>query len=269
MSVPLTTPPEQQFETMDQVEQLARAGVHLISDPPQRFYSSSDELADYVEDFIDRMTDAGCRAIPFVNAQAPLSTLRKLVPRLARIAADRQWPIGLRLDPFLLGLAAVETLTRPGLVLFAYSQLGRVLSSGPSGVSPRVLAYLLRVLGVDIVAMGTGSVTFERPESIPAVVDELRRIAIGPGIKPSCPLLTGGIGPRAAHSLAQQYGSQIALHAARSVFEGPLQLRDNVAAIRQAFMLGLAGKGYEEAVEHGGRQHKQLVDFERKIAATN
>lgn len=247
--------------------ELVKAGVSLVVDSPVRYYADFEDCLEYIERFIAAVAAAQLRAICFVNANFGFRFLDKMVSKLKTLSETLGWPVGLRVDPMLVGIGVMERLRQSKLPLFCYSQFNRLIYSSSAGVAIPVLTQLLRSVGADIISVGAGrGETYDKGADAHASIScmlqpwRFRANRRTHEIARTLPIVTGGLTPRIAHEIALQYSTDVGFHIGRGILEGPLNLSDNVAAFKESIAAANKGKAYDAFLE---RDAKHLANYER------
>lgn len=267
LSSPLISPGNAIDASVSRALELVKAGVSLVPDSPARYYADFEECVEYIEGFITAVATAELRAICFVNANFGFRFLDKMVSKLKTLSRTLGWPVGLRVDPMLVGIGVMERLRRSRLPLFCYSQFNRLIYSSSAGVANTVLTQLLRSIGADIISVGAGrGETYDKGADTHASIScmlqpwRFRSNRRTYEIPRTLPIVTGGLTPRIAHEVALQYPTDVGFHIGRGILGGPLNLSDNVAAFKESISAANNGKAYESFLE-GDAKH--LANYER------
>jgi len=269
LSSPLASHGDDIEVSVSRALELIRAGISLVPDSPVRYYSDFADCSGYIERFVSSVANAGLRGICFVNANLGFRSLDKMVSKLKDLSEALNWPIGLRIDPMLVGIGVVERLRRFGLPLFCYSQFNRLIYSSSAGVAIPVLTQLLRSIGADIISVGTGGgETYDKGTDTHASISCMLqpwRFQSGRRTRElprTLPILTGGLTPRIAHEVALQHSTDIGFHIGKGVLAGPLALRENVAAFKESLLAAHNGKSYDAFLQS---EAKFLAKYERLV----
>ena len=150
LSVPLAVPTEMPNESAKLANELVKNGVNIIVDSPLRFYHKLDHLTSYIENFIMDAAKNDNRAICFINGNHNIQLLNKIIIRLKKISKELHWPIGIRIDPFIVGFSFIDVLTRNNIPVLCYSQLNRLIQTSTANIASPLLSNLYRYMGADI-----------------------------------------------------------------------------------------------------------------------
>ncbi len=269
LSVPLAAHGFAVQDSVSKAIQLVKAGIHLVPDSPVRYYKNLEECQRYIEGFIEATVSADRKAICFINGNFGSNYLNKLVHRLKLLSEDLNWPIGLRVDPMLVGIATMEQLRKSNLPLFCYSQFNRLLYSSSAGLAIHIMTEILRNVGADIISIGIGKAeTYDKQADIHASVSSmLKPVSFKHKkkqyeIPKTLPMLTGGITTRFAHEIAWNYSTNVGFHIGKHILTGPLSLEENVAAFKESIQAGVQKVPYDDFIKKGARS---LVKYERAL----
>lgn len=253
ISVPLAAEGAAVEDSITIATQLIEAHVSLIPDSPVRFYTEFWQVEKYlagVASYLDSK-GKGKRAICFIVVNRLFTNALKFAKKLSRLSADLGILIGIRIDPWIFGLANIQELAELGLPILCFSQMSRMIGS-----SAVALVSLLRYAGADLISVGTGKdVTYDRDTDIMDSINRMRRktnLSSEPSmpffIEPAEPLVTGGLTPQDAYRFTQIYGKDMVFHMARPIAQ-PLSPRENVEAFLLAIEAALRGVAFEKFLE--------------------
>lgn len=126
-------------------------------------------------------------------------------------------------DVLTCGFSALQTLQNQdfGLVIHAHRAGHAAFTKNPKhGIAMRVLAKLLRIVGVDQLHVGTavGKMSEERMEvleNVDALKSEME------GVKPVMPVASGGLHPGSVPALVDIFGNDVIIQAGGGIHGHP------------------------------------------------
>jgi len=159
-------------------------------------------------------------------------------------------------DALTCGFAALQTLRERdlGLAIHAHRAGHAALTRNPRhGISMRVLAKALRIVGVDQLHVGTvvGKM-FESREEVAGNCEALKG-EMG-HLKPAMPVASGGLHPALVPALLEFFGRDVVIQAGGGIHGHPGGTADGARAMRQAIEAAMLGIPLEEYA----RSHAEL-----------
>ena len=154
-------------------------------------------------------------------------------------------------DVLTCGFSALQTLRNQDfdLVIHAHRASHAAFTKNPKhGIAMRVLAKLLRIVGVDQLHIGAavGKMSEERMEVLENV-DALKRKM--DGVKPVMPVASGGLHPGSVPALVDIFGNDVIIQAGGGIHGHPEGTVSGAKAMRQALNAVLMGVPLREYAE--------------------
>ncbi|MEM2999146.1 MAG: type III ribulose-bisphosphate carboxylase [Candidatus Bathyarchaeia archaeon] len=159
-------------------------------------------------------------------------------------------------DVLTCGFSALQTLRNQNfkLVLHAHRAGHAAFTKNPKhGIAMRVLAKMLRVIGVDQLHVGT--VVGKMSETLAEVADNIAALkADMHGLKPVMPVASGGLHPRLVPALMEIFGKDFVMQAGGGIHGHTAGTRAGATAMRQAVDAAMQRVRLEEYA----KTHKEL-----------
>lgn len=159
-------------------------------------------------------------------------------------------------DIFTCGFSALQTLRRSFSLVIHGHRAGHAAFTrlDDHGISMKVLAKALRLVGVDQLHVGT--VVGKMSESEEWVLENLEAIR-GPmyGLKPVLPVASGGLHPALVPKLLEIFGLDLVIQAGGGIHGHPKGTLAGARAMRQAVEATVEGYSLEEYA----RKHEELA----------
>lgn len=159
-------------------------------------------------------------------------------------------------DILTCGFSALQTLRDQNLdlVLHAHRAGHAAFTRNPRhGIAMRVIAKLVRVVGVDQLHVGAAvGKMVETREEVLENCEALRKEMNG--IKPVLPVASGGLHPGSVPSLVNIFGNDFVIQAGGGIHGHPLGSREGATAMRQAVEAVMSDISLEEYA----KEHREL-----------
>lgn len=217
----------------------------------QRFNPFEDRVVKTLEERDQAEEETGERKVYLPNITS--ETNRML--RRAQFVADQGGEY-VMVDFLTCGFSALQTLRDQNLdlVLHAHRAGHAAFTRNPRhGIAMRVIAKLVRVVGVDQLHVGAAvGKMVETREDVLENCDALREEMNG--IKPVLPVASGGLHPGLVPSLVNIFGNDFVIQAGGGIHGHPLGSREGATAMRQAVEAVMSDISLEEYA----KEHREL-----------
>lgn len=217
----------------------------------QRFNPFEDRVVKTLEERDQAEEETGERKVYLPNITS--ETDRML--RRAQFVADHGGEY-VMVDFLTCGFSALQTLRDQNLdlVLHAHRAGHAAFTRNPRhGIAMRVIAKLVRVVGVDQLHVGAAvGKMVETREDVLENCDALREEMNG--IKPVLPVASGGLHPGLVPSLVNIFGNDFVIQAGGGIHGHPLGSREGATAMRQAVEAVMSDISLEEYA----KEHREL-----------
>ncbi len=171
--------------------------------------------------------------------------------RRTRLVAERGGP-AVMVDILTVGWSALQTLRaesgRLGLILHAHRAFHAAFTRDPRhGMSMLVVAKLARLVGVDLLHIGTGVGKMHgAPAEVRTLAETLRAASDWGALRPTMPVASGGLHPLHVPALVANLGTELVIQAGGGVHGHPDGTRAGARAMRQAAEATVAGTSLSE-----------------------
>lgn len=201
-------------------------------------------------------TETGERKLYLPNVTAETEEML----RRSRLVHERGAP-AVMVDILTVGWAALQTLRaetrRLGLIIHAHRAFHAAFTrNSRHGMSMLVLAKLARLVGVDLLHIGTGVGKMHgEPAEVRALAETLRSPEGWGAIPPTAPVASGGLQPLHVPALVANLGLDLVIQAGGGIHGHPDGTRAGARAMRQAAEAAAANVPLAEYA----RRHRELA----------
>ncbi len=217
----------------------------------QRFNPFEERIVKTLERRDKAEGETGERKVYMVNITAETETMLKRAEYVLDHGGEY-----VMVDVLTCGFSALQTLRDQNfkLVIHAHRAGHAAFTKNPKhGIAMRVLAKVLRIIGVDQLHVGTvvGKMS-ETKEEVLENVDALK-VEMG-GLKPVMPVASGGLHPRLVPALLETFGKDFVIQAGGGIHGHKDGTCAGATAMRQAVDAAMRGIRLEEYA----KTHKEL-----------
>lgn len=203
-----------------------------------------------MKDLVERRT--GERKVYMPNITAETDDMI----RRAKFVKDRGGRY-VMIDVITTGWSALQTIREHnfGLVLHAHRAMHAAITKSPkNGISMKVLAKLLRIVGVDQLHVGTGvGKMYEKEEDVLENVDALKSKLYG--LKKTMPVASGGLHPALIPKIVKLFGNDVIIQMGGGIHGHPKGTLKGTTAARQAVQAVMEGT----TLGNYAKNHKELA----------
>jgi ribulose-bisphosphate carboxylase large chain len=161
------------------------------------------------------------------------------------------------IDVITTGWSALQTIREHnfGLVLHAHRAMHAAITKNPkNGISMKVFAKLLRIVGVDQLHVGTGvGKMYEKEEDVMENVDALKSKLYG--LKKTMPVASGGLHPALVPKIVKLFGNDVIVQMGGGIHGHPKGTLKGATAARQAVRATMEGT----TLGNYAKNHKELA----------
>jgi len=153
-------------------------------------------------------------------------------------------------DVLTVGVSALQTLRNQEfeLIMHAHRAMHAALTRKKDhGISMKVLAKIMRIVGVDQLHIGTGvGKMFETKKD---VLQNILALKENIGLKPCMPVASGGLHPLLVPKLLRIFGTDVVIQAGGGIHGHKMGTRAGALAMRRAVEACMEGVSLEEAAK--------------------